>query len=105
MKKVLNIPVFNSGSERAEESFADNQEGGGYMKIKISVLALIFIEILLLSDCNSRMEKHLAIPENYTVNQSLYLAEGAGIYGLIENNSVNYDEIRDEICNGDAENI
>ena len=61
---------------------------GGYMKIKISVLALIFIEILLLSDCNSGTEKHLAIPENYTVNQSLYLAEGAGIYGLIENNSV-----------------
>ena len=75
------------------------------MKIKISVLTLFFIEILLLSGCNSRTEKHLVIPENYIVNQSLYLAEGAGIYGLIENNSINYDEIRDEICNGNADDI
>ena len=82
MKKVLNIPVFNSGSERAEESFADNQEDGGYMKIKISVLALIFIEILLLSDCNSRMEKHLAIPENYTVNQLFISQKERGFMGL-----------------------
>lgn len=80
MEKVLNIPVFNSGSERA--SFADNQEDGGYMKIKISVLALIFIEILLLSDCNSRMEKHLAIPENYTVNQLFISQKERGFMGL-----------------------
>ncbi len=105
MKKVLNIPVFNSGSGRVEESFADNQEDGGYMKIKISALALIFIEILLLSGCNSGTEKHLAIPENYTVDKNLYVAQENGIYAFIENSKFDYEGINSELCKGNAASV
>jgi tetratricopeptide (TPR) repeat protein len=77
----------------------------GYRKIKISIFALFLTGILFLTGCGSQNKSELAIPEGYTVNESLYLAEGAKLYAFIESDSMDYDTIRSEICNGDAESV
>ena len=77
----------------------------GYRKIKISIFALFLTETLFIAGCGRQNKSEMAILEGYTVNESLYLAEGAKLYAFIESDSMDYETIRSEICNGDAESV
>ncbi len=70
-----------------------------YVKIMISVFALFLADILFYAG-NSAWER-----EGYAANGALYLADGVNIYAFIETDSIDYGEIRDEICNGNADAV
>lgn len=70
-----------------------------YAKIIISVFALVLTGILLFAGCGGRRKRA------YAVNETLYLADGANVYAFIETDSIDYREIRDEICNGNADAV
>ncbi|NBI71715.1 hypothetical protein D3Z50_11685 [Clostridiaceae bacterium] len=70
-----------------------------YVKIIISVFALIITGILLL------VRHNVWKRDGYIVNEALYLADGENIYAFIETDSIDYREIRDEICNGNADDV
>ena len=70
-----------------------------YVKAIISVFALFIAGILFLTG-HSIWNRNV-----YIVNEALYLADGSNIYAFIETDSIDYREIRDEICNGNVDAV
>ncbi len=95
----------------------------GFMKSKIMLSILALILALSLTSCQKKPETGFMIhniptqdeaghnfpipdiPDDYTVDKNLYVAQENGIYVFIEGSSFDYAGINSELCKGNAASI
>ncbi len=95
----------------------------GFMKTKIMISILALMPALLFASCQKRAgsrftirdipkeeeaRHHFAIPDipdSYTVDKNLYVAQENGIYAFIEGGRFDYESIGSELCGGNAASI
>ena len=94
-----------------------------FMKTKIIISTLILIVAVIFTSCQSMAENGFTIrdipkqdeaghnfpipdiPDDYTVDKNLYVAQEDGIYAFIEGSSFDYADINSELCKGNAASI
>lgn len=78
------------------------------LKNRIYYLIIAVVMIIFVAGCKNNHEEEIElpnIPEGYVIDKARYLSTGEGIYVLIKNEEIDYEEIQKEICNGNAEKI